>query len=335
MSSLKLSLRPRLFALLPLVLFLGAMLSPCSAPAAVRHRPAKAAHAHGKAARVKHAAVYVPRHAAHGSARLVRASYSNRRHHLHTARRLHSARHHGTAAMQAAAREAQMEAANNESPADQPSESASLNLPQTAVRVMNLPPMRGSHESLVRQNTRAEAEGLARVRDDADIVALLHNGLLVSLPATSGMHSDPRLPENRRYCRPWTASFLADLSRAHYERFHTALQINSAVRTVEYQRHLLHVNGNAAPAEGDIASPHLTGATIDIGKKGMRSAEVAWMRSYLSPIESNGKIDVEEEFHQSCFHISVYQSYAKPAQPKTVASSVPVRSTAFLATRLR
>ena len=302
------SLRPRFLALLSLLLFAGAMLSP---------RPASARTHHPKTAR---------------HARTVKA------HHLHTARKLRRARHHGTAAVRAAAREAQIEAAENQSPVDQPSESASLNLPQTPVRVMNLPPMRGTRESLVRQNTRAEAEGLARVRDDADIVALLHNGLLVPLPITAGLRSDPRLPENRRYCRPWTAHFLADLARAHAQQFHDGLQVNSAVRTVEYQRHLLRVNGNAAPAEGDIASPHLTGATIDIGKKGMRAAEVAWMRSYLSPLESAGKIDVEEEFHQACFHISVYQSYRDADQPKTMAktqTAAPAHSAALLAAHLR
>jgi hypothetical protein len=40
------------------------------------------------------------------------------------------------------------------------------------------------------------------------------------------------------------------------------------VRTVEYQRRLRMINGNAAAADGDIASPHLTGGTIDIAKQG-------------------------------------------------------------------
>jgi len=108
--------------------------------------------------------------------------------------------------------------------------------------------------------------------------------------------------------------------------------VNSAVRTVEYQRRLIEVNGNAAPADGDIASPHLSGATIDIAKKGLSMSEVAWMRGYLLPLQMAGKLDVEEEFYQSCFHISVYKSYAPPALPKT-----PVRhsSAALLAARVR
>ena len=88
------------------------------------------------------------------------------------------------------------------------------------------------------------------------------------------------------------------------------LQVNSAVRTVEFQRHLVHSNANAAPSTGDTASPHLTGQAIDIAKHGLSITEIAWMRAYLQPLIDQGKIDVEEEFQQSCFHISVYKSYA-------------------------
>jgi hypothetical protein len=74
----------------------------------------------------------------------------------------------------------------------------------------------------------------------------------------------------------------------------------------------MHVNGNAAPAVGDIVSPHLTGATVDIAKSGLSRQEMAWMRQRLLALESAGKIDVEEEFRQACFHITVYRDYAPP-----------------------
>jgi len=76
----------------------------------------------------------------------------------------------------------------------------------------------------------------------------------------------------------------------------------------------MRTNGNAAPAEGDIVSPHITGATIDIVKKGMSRREINWMRQQLFLLQSAGKIDVEEEFQQSCFHITVYKTYA-PSRP--------------------
>jgi hypothetical protein len=74
---------------------------------------------------------------------------------------------------------------------------------------------------------------------------------------------------------------------------------------------------------GDVVSPHLTGAAVDIAKDGLSRQEMAWMRRRLLILESSGKIDVEEEFQQACFHITVYRSYAAsppaavPARPST------------------
>lgn len=176
-------------------------------------------------------------------------------------------------------------------------------------RLIVPPPLKGSHEILVHQNEVADRDGLGRIQNDADLAGMRNRGFLVALPTNSGMQVDERLPENRRFCRPWTAQFLATLARAHYAHFHTPLQVNSAVRTVEFQQHLMHINGNAAPAEGDTASPHLTGQAIDIAKHGLSLTEIAWMRGYLLPLVQEGKVDVEEEFQQSCFHISVYKRY--------------------------
>jgi len=176
-------------------------------------------------------------------------------------------------------------------------------------RLIVPPPLKGSHEILVHQNEVADRDGLDRIQDDEDLLGMRSEKLLVSLPAANGLEVDERLPANRRYCRPWTAEFLSTLARAHYARFHSPLQVNSAVRTVEFQQHLMHINGNAAPADGDTASPHLTGQAIDIAKHGLSLAEIAWLRGYLLPLVEEGKVDVEEEFQQACFHISVYKKY--------------------------
>jgi hypothetical protein len=181
------------------------------------------------------------------------------------------------------------------------------------------PPLKGSHEILVHQNEVADRDGLSRIQDDEDLLDMRNKRLLVALPENESLQVDDRLPTNRRFCRPWTAQFLATLSRAHYARFHTPLQVNSAVRTVEFQQHLMHINGNAAPAEGDTASPHLTGQAIDIAKHGLSLAEIAWLRGYLLPLVQEGKVDVEEEFQQSCFHVSVYKSYLPPAPERDLA----------------
>lgn len=190
-------------------------------------------------------------------------------------------------------------------------------------RLIVPPALKGSHEILIHQNQMADSDGLERVRDDDDLDRMRRSGMLVAIPTSNTLRTDERLPANRRYCRPWTALFLDTLARQHYAHFQTALQVNSAVRTVEFQQRLIHTNGNAAPAEGDTASPHLTGQAIDIGKRGLSMAEIAWLRGYLLPLVQQGKVDVEEEFHQSCFHISVYRKYMPqvPATHRVIATT--------------
>jgi hypothetical protein len=188
---------------------------------------------------------------------------------------------------------------------------ASLHRP----RMMFTSPLRGSHDSLVRQNVRSEADYLERIEDDADLQDRIARGVLVPVPQSAGLAVNDKLPQDRRYCRPWTATFLKDLARAHEAQFHAPLIVSSAVRTVEYQKHLMRTNGNAADAEGDIVSPHLTGATIDIAKSGLTRRELAWMRVHLLTMQNAGRIDVEEEFRQACFHITVYRSYVQHVAP--------------------
>jgi hypothetical protein len=180
------------------------------------------------------------------------------------------------------------------------------------------PPLKGSLESLARQNERAEADGLQRILDEDDLTSRIEQKLLVPVPASSGLVVNANLSESHRYCRPWTSDFLSDLAAAHSARFHKAIEVSSAVRTVEYQQRLMLVNGNAAAAEGDIVSPHLTGGTVDVVKQGMTRQELGWMRNWLLARQLAGTIDVEEEFRQPCFHITVYKNYASP--PSSPAS---------------
>jgi hypothetical protein len=195
------------------------------------------------------------------------------------------------------------------------------------------PPLRGTFQSLARQNSKSNAEGLERIEDDNDLENRIARKALVPVPVSAKLAINGNLPEDYRYCRPWTARFLADLARLHAAIFHRPLEVSSAVRTVAYQKRLMETNGNAAAAEGDIVSPHLTGATVDIAKNGLSRKELAWMRSTLLALQQAGKIDVEEEFQQACFHITVYKSYApsRPARgvtkPKTEENAAGHRKT--------
>jgi len=188
-----------------------------------------------------------------------------------------------------------------------------------------MPSLRGSLASLIRQNQRLDAEGLERIENEADLKARIAHKLLVAVPTSAALTVNPELERSHRYCRPWTARFLADLARAHESVFHHPLEVSSAVRTVDYQRRLRRRNGNAAAAVGNIVSPHLTGATVDITKKDMSPRELAWMRQHLLALQDAGKIDVEEEFEQACFHITVYKTY-QPARKARSTSRVRSRT---------
>jgi hypothetical protein len=177
-------------------------------------------------------------------------------------------------------------------------------------RVVFHSPLKGTRESLVRQNQRVlQEDDLERIQDSAALDFLTRTNRLVPLPEGRGLRMASHLAPDRRYCRPWTARFLMEFASAHHSKWGGAIQVNSAVRTVEYQQWLRRRNRNAADLEGETASPHLTGATIDISKRWMSRHQLKWMRDYLLSLQNAGLIDVEEEFRQRIFHITVYKAY--------------------------
>jgi hypothetical protein len=172
------------------------------------------------------------------------------------------------------------------------------------------PMFRPSHESLLIQNAEVDRLELPRIQDDDELEALKFSGALQPIIAGETLRFDPRLDPSRRYCRPWTRDFVQDLSQAYYHRFHEQIQVNSAVRTVKGQRKLRRHNRNAAPAEGDTASSHLAGLTVDLQRRGMTPEQIHWMQHYLFYMKALGLVEPEEERHQWVFHIMVSGRYA-------------------------
>ena len=66
-------------------------------------------------------------------------------------------------------------------------------------RIVFHSPIKGSHESLVRQNEKATADELERIQDDAQLEELTRSEELVNLPLGRTLVVDPKLPEDRRY----------------------------------------------------------------------------------------------------------------------------------------
>lgn len=192
-------------------------------------------------------------------------------------------------------------------------------------RVMWNPLFRGSHDMLVRQNVVINELELPRIMDDDQLIGLISNEDLVRVHESNALAIAGNLTETRRYCRPWLREFLEDFSQAFYEEWGRPIQVNSLVRTAEQQKKLRRHNRNAAPQDGETASTHMTGMTVDISKRGLSKAQHKWIEEYFLPFRDEGIIDPIEERRQPVFHVTVYQTYTQwkqlqqpqPEEPST------------------
>jgi hypothetical protein len=159
-----------------------------------------------------------------------------------------------------------------------------------------------STHSLVRQNKCADQMYLERIQDMSRVAELAERGTLSPLLVGRTLAISPTLPKDRRYVLPMVNSLLLSLSEQYYEKFGISLIVDSAVRDADTQRRLRRINYAAAPADGETASVHETGAAIDLSKR-LTGAQLRWLRSVLIYYQAMNVAVVEEE--RRCFHIVV------------------------------
>lgn len=167
-------------------------------------------------------------------------------------------------------------------------------------------PLPGSHGSQLRQNSEIDRLLLPRIVNTEQLHQLIHSGELVQIRASkelrvaTGNASQP-------YARPWTIALLAEISGAFYAEFGAPLTVTSAVRTQEQQRKLRGYNANAAPVDGDSASSHMAGISVDIGRAGINTKQTRWLTEYLRGLRDAGRVEVAMERRQQCYHVAVLQ----------------------------
>ena len=168
--------------------------------------------------------------------------------------------------------------------------------------------LRGTHDSLVRQNERSEEEGLERIEDDDDLNDRIARGMLVPVPASAGLIVNPELPEiaataapgpplshRPRACPrgPVPHAARGQLRGAH-RRVPEAADGDQRQRRPGRRRHRQPAPDRRHHRHRQVR-PHAPRDRLDA-------------RPSARP-QNAGKIDVEEEFQQPCFHITVYKSY--------------------------
>jgi hypothetical protein len=156
--------------------------------------------------------------------------------------------------------------------------------------------------SLERKWQWAEEDGLRYLKNDLEFRALIERGILVALESTPCLRIDPRhLPEKWRWVLPWTKRYLEDRAEEFCTIFGRPLQVNSAVRTVAYQKAIAKKNSNAVVDP----PPHTTGATIDLAILPLAPDELLWLQNRFLEDETAGLIEATEEFARRCFDIMV------------------------------
>jgi len=202
------------------------------------------------------------------------------------------------------------------------------------------PLFRPTHDSLLRQNEEIDRLDLPRIQDDDQLEALKASGALVPIEASESLKIESSLDPSRRFCRPWTRDFVQDLSEVYYRQFHAQIQVNSAVRTVKVQKKLRRRNRNAAPVDGDTASSHLAGITVDLQRRGMTNEQIRFVEHYLFYLNALGLVEPEEERRHWCFHVMVSDRYDDwrstqaifPRSPVEEPVSAPAAATAAATT---
>ena len=167
-------------------------------------------------------------------------------------------------------------------------------------RAVSSPVLFSTAGSLSAQNAEADRLHLPRIQTKNELHEIVQNGEIAQV-CTPALRVKPT--GDHAYLRPWTAVLAESLAEDFYEQAHVQLTLTSGIRTVQEQRSLRRWNHNAAAPTGPQASVHTTGIAFDISRTGLSRAQQRWLEWRLWYLQQTGKVIVEEEQKQPCFHI--------------------------------
>ena len=170
--------------------------------------------------------------------------------------------------------------------------------------------LKGSRQTRIVQNRRAERLGYSVVQNKKELRRLVARGRLVPIRKTKNLHVSRALPAYRRVLRPQAedySQYLARTCRLDGPR----LRITSATRTPDVQR---AIRTNAAPSGGPAASLHLRGLAFDVAREGLTRRQQQCIERVAIRHERlagrGGRFDaIKEHRHGSrCYHFAVIES---------------------------
>ncbi len=176
----------------------------------------------------------------------------------------------------------------------------------------------GSGSRLREQNRIAESYNLSKMTSARQILRMAKIDSFVRIPSKGrGFYIDPRLgrrfsvPHALLFARKWVRDYIlaeADSFAAAFPK--SKFKITSLVRTTGYQNSLMRRNRVAARCKTPLTcSPHLTGSTLDISKKGLSKLQRQWFRDRHISQQKCGQVSVIPE--KAAFHIFVHPEFGK------------------------
>lgn len=173
--------------------------------------------------------------------------------------------------------------------------------------------LHGSIHARAYESAMSDLLDLECFEDDTAMEQAIRDGRLVPVPNNRYVKRHRNLSAKYAYVMPHVRDRLLEAGKVFRKDFGKPIVITSAVRPKTYQVRLSKRNRNAAPTDGPFPSTHPTGSTIDIGYKGLKRREVAWLVRASSQMESRGEAQATKERYQACFHVMVYP----PPTPNT------------------
>lgn len=161
--------------------------------------------------------------------------------------------------------------------------------------------LRGSPESMARQNAVAKQERLPFVQSPADIRALVARGGLVWLRGNAdyGFRTGMR----RALARPEMRDFVERLSAQYRQRCGERLIVTSMTRPATRQ-----------PRNAHVLSVHPAGIAVDL-RVSKRARCREWLEGTLLSMEARGLLDVTREYRPPHYHVALFpQPYLKHVQ---------------------
>lgn len=176
-------------------------------------------------------------------------------------------------------------------------------------RAGDAPSLRGSPESMVRQNRVAKENDYSFLRDGEEVRRLADKGLLVRVAGGE----DWRLAKvSFPYTRPDVATFIERLAPQYRDACGERLVVTSLTRPTANQ-----------PGNAHELSVHPAGMAVDL-RISKKAACRGWLESTLLALESRGLLDVTRESRPPHYHVAVfpdaYRAYVERQGDEAAAS---------------